>query len=222
MLRKVAAVVRPPIFQGASRERDAVVAALDRMELPRERFPSQVVEERVGELRRAEELLRLNALRLERELSRPLFRRPVLDVGARRTELDRDVVEGRTMRRLTPRDLVAELLAVVRLWKGLDRLRPEVDGLEMDGRLVGRAVRVGVRENDELRRAELVRPDRTEDRLVDGRETLRDRDVEGREKLRLLRAADRPADPELRPRLKPDRPALDRPALDRPPDRPRI
>ncbi len=134
------------------------------------------------------------------------------------------------MRRLTPRDLVAELLSVDRLWIGLARLIPDVDGLETDGRLVGRAVRVGVRDNDELRRAELVRPDRREDwpkdRLVDGRETLRDRVdgretlrdrvVEGREKLRLLRAADRPADPELRLRLKPERPALERPALDRP------
>ena len=134
------------------------------------------------------------------------------------------------MRRLTPRDLVAELLSVDRLWIGLARLIPDVDGLEMDDRLVGRAVRVGVRDNDELRRAELVRPDRREDwpkdRLVDGRETLRDRVdgretlrdrvVEGREKLRLLRAADRPADPELRLRLKPERPALERPALERP------
>ncbi len=160
----------------------------------------------------------------------------MLDVGALRMELDRDVVGGRTMRRLTPRDLVAELLSVDRLWIGLARLIPDVDGLEMDDRLVDRAVRVGVRDNDELRRAELVRPDRREDRpkdrLVDGRETLRDRVVEGREKLRLLRAADRPADPELRLRLKPerpalerpalDRPALDRPALERPADRPRI
>ncbi len=65
--RAVAPAVRPPIFQGASRDRDDVMAALDRMELPRERFPSEVVDGRVedlrvGELRRAEELLRPNKL----------------------------------------------------------------------------------------------------------------------------------------------------------------
>ncbi len=43
------------------------------------------------------------------------------------------------MRRLTPRDLVAELLSVDRLWIGLARLIPDVDGLEMDDRLVDRA-----------------------------------------------------------------------------------
>ena len=55
-LNELAPAVRPPIFQGASLERDDVVAALDRMELPRERFPSELVEE----LRRAEALLRLS------------------------------------------------------------------------------------------------------------------------------------------------------------------
>lgn len=54
-LDELAPAVRPPIFQGASRERDDVVAALDRMELPRER-PSELIEE----LRRAEALLRLS------------------------------------------------------------------------------------------------------------------------------------------------------------------
>ena len=201
----------PPIFHGASRERDSVAAALDWIELPRERVPSDV--EGARELRRVGEL---RSSGLPVELERP-------DDVAGPTELEREVIEGRTIRRSTPRDRVDELLAVARLCIGLDRLRPEVDGREMDG-LAGRAARVGDLENVEAR---LARPAWIDDPLVEGRETLLDRTVDGREKLRVL-PMDRPReiDPELPPRLKPEEPRLtpEEPRLkpDPPPDRPRI
>lgn len=204
--RAVPALVVPPTFHGASRERDSVAAALDWIELPRERVPSDVEGDR--ELRRSSGL--------PVELKRPD------DVDG--SELEREVIEGRTTWRSTPRDPAGELRAVARLWIGLDRLRPEVDGRETDG-LAGRAVRAGDLESVEER---LVRPAWIDDPLVDGRETLLDRTVDGREKLRVL-PMDLPLEIDLAlpPRLKPEEPRLtpEDPRLkppDPPPDRPRI
>lgn len=204
----------PPIFHGASRERDSVAAAPDWIELPRERVPSDV--EGARELRRVGELARSSGLPVE--LERP-------DVVDGPTELERDEIEGRTTRRSTPRDRVDELLAVDRLWIGLDRLRPDVDGREIDG-LAGREARVDGLENVEVRPG-LARPDWIDDPLVEGRETLLDRTVDGREKLLVL-PMDLPLEIDLAllPRLKPEEPRLtpEEPRLtpDPPPDRPRI